>query len=140
MPALLGESGYRTAIFGKSHFKSCLSHRGKADPDSIESAPRRNDTDYFRSWQGPWFGFEHAEINVGHTNEPHSASMHYRAWLEDRGVDIEAFFSDYFDGPTGQPRPEPREPSRLILPMPVFGQVLVSREPSSLTLTIEPWH
>jgi RNA polymerase sigma-54 factor len=28
-------------------------------------------------------------------------------------LDVEAFFSDYFDGPTGQPRPEPREPAPL---------------------------
>lgn len=85
---LLGRAGYRTAIFGKSHFQPCLGTQGNSD----EGQPRSNDTAFHRRWHGPWYGFEHAEISVGHTTEPHSASMHYRAWLEDQGVDIARYF------------------------------------------------
>ncbi len=74
LPALLGEAGYRTAMFGKSHLQAC-STAGL----TLESPPRATDTDFFRRWTGPWYGFDHCEINVGHTVEPHSASMHYRA-------------------------------------------------------------
>jgi arylsulfatase A-like enzyme len=87
LPAILGENGYQTAIFGKSHLQSCLT------PGTLESQPHVLDTSYFRKWSGPWYGFDHAKINVGHTNEPHSASMHYRAWLEDRGVNLDKYFS-----------------------------------------------
>jgi uncharacterized sulfatase len=92
VPACLSEAGYVTAMFGKSHLKPC-GQRGK----SLESIPQSHDTEHFRNWHGPWYGFEHCEINVGHTVAAMSASMHYRAWLEDRGVEIDRFFGDGFE-------------------------------------------
>jgi arylsulfatase A-like enzyme len=88
LPELLGHSGYRTAMIGKSHLQACLT-----PGTSAESPPRSEDTAFHRGWHGPWYGFEHAEINVGHADERHSASMHYRAWLEDHGVDINRHFA-----------------------------------------------
>ena len=90
VPAVLGEAGYRTAIIGKSHYKSCLRE------DSFEALPHNRDWDFFREWSGPWYGFETARINVGHTCEPHSASMHYGLWLKDKGIEPEP---PYFDSP-----------------------------------------
>ena len=86
--SLLGEAGYRTAMIGKSHLQPGEGQHGQ----SKEGLPLRDDTPYFRAWHGPWYGCDHAEINVGHTSQRHSASMHYRAWLEDRGIDPSAYF------------------------------------------------
>lgn len=83
LPALLGANGYRTALLGKSHLRSCQRE------DSFEALPKNRDWDFFRQWSGPWYGFETARINVGHTCEPHSASMHYGLWLRDQGVKLE---------------------------------------------------
>lgn len=82
LPRLLAEqAGYRTAIIGKSHLRPCLRN-------SVEAPPASQDWDYFRSWSGPWYGFEHARISVGHTYEPHGYSMHYGLWLNERGIPL----------------------------------------------------
>ncbi len=95
LPQLLGENGYRTAIFGKSHFKSC------ARAGSFEAPPHSQDWEFFQNWSGPWFGFETAKINVGHVHEPHSYSMHYGLWLRERGVALEAPY--FYPRPAGHP-------------------------------------
>lgn len=85
LPQILREQGgYRTGLIGKSHYLSCQRE------GSLEAMPRIRDFDYFRQWSGPWFGFEYAKLNIGHTCEPHAYSMHYGAWLEDRGIRPEA--------------------------------------------------
>ncbi|HAA76879.1 TPA: sulfatase [Candidatus Latescibacteria bacterium] len=81
------DAGYATSLIGKAHFQAC------EDPESLESAPRVHDLDYFDQWQGPYFGFEHAELVIGHTSEPHAAGMHYGAWLLAQGVNL----ADHFD-------------------------------------------
>jgi len=88
LSATLRTHGYATHIIGKSHFSPCH------DPLSLESAPHIHDLDYFRNWHGPWFGFEHAAINIGHTTEAHACGEHYGAWLEDRGVDLARYFGN----------------------------------------------
>ena len=44
----------------------------------------------FRSWNGPYYGFEHARISVGHTYRPNAYSMHYGLFLHDRGIPVAA--------------------------------------------------
>lgn len=78
--ALLSDAGYLTGIVGKSHFKSC------ERPGSFEAPPHSRDWDFFRRWSGPWFGFQHARIGVGHVNEPHAYSMHYGLFLHENGI------------------------------------------------------
>jgi len=80
------QQGYYTHMIGKSHLQSCH------DLDSPESAPHIHDRSYFRSWKGPWYGFEHADLNIGHSTELHACGMHYGVWLEDRGVDTDRYF------------------------------------------------
>lgn len=80
------EDGYRTHMIGKSHVHPC--HQ----PDSPESAPHIHDRQYFRNWHGPWYGFEHADLNIGHSTELHACGMHYGVWLEERGIDTETYF------------------------------------------------
>lgn len=80
------DAGYATSLVGKAHFQACK------DPESLESAPRVHGLDHFDQWHGPYFGFDHAELVIGHTSEPHAAGMHYGAWLRQQGVDLPAFF------------------------------------------------
>jgi arylsulfatase A-like enzyme len=80
------DAGYATSLIGKAHFQACK------DPESLESSPRVHALDYFDDWNGPYFGFEHAELVIGHTSEPHASGMHYGAWLRERGVDLETYF------------------------------------------------
>lgn len=77
---LLTRAGYRTGLVGKSHFKSCLR------PGSFEALPRSRDWEFFRRWSGPWFGFEHARLCVGHINEPHAYALHHGLFLHENGI------------------------------------------------------
>ncbi|MBD3188336.1 sulfatase-like hydrolase/transferase [Candidatus Bathyarchaeota archaeon] len=86
--SMLSKAGYRTHIIGKSHFNTVH------DKNSPESPPHIFNYDFFKHWHGPWYGFQHANICVGHTTETIAASMHYGAWLEDHGIDIEKYFGN----------------------------------------------
>jgi len=80
------DRGYYTHMIGKSHFSNCH------DPLTKESAPHIHNVEYYRSWKGPWYGFERADISIGHSTEKHACGMHYGAWLEDHGVDRQQYF------------------------------------------------
>ncbi|MCC5842812.1 MAG: sulfatase-like hydrolase/transferase [Verrucomicrobia bacterium] len=80
------ESGYYTHMIGKSHVHPCHQE------GSPESAPHIHDRDYFRNWRGPWYGFEHADLNIGHSTEKHACGMHYGVWLEEKGIDTDQYF------------------------------------------------
>ena len=80
LPALLGQAGYHTGIIGKSHLRSCH------DPKSFEALPHIRDWDFFKTWHGPWYGFDEAHISIGHSNEPHAYGMHYGLWLREQGI------------------------------------------------------
>lgn len=75
----LAEAGYRTAVIGKAHLSPHLSRI------SLEGEPRwREEEDRFRSWHGPYFGFSHVELGLGHSQ----SNGHYGFWL--RELDSEA--------------------------------------------------
>ncbi|HME53670.1 MAG TPA: sulfatase-like hydrolase/transferase [Candidatus Lokiarchaeia archaeon] len=82
------KTGYYTHIIGKSHFNTMH------EPNSPEAAPRTFNTTFFNAWHGPWYCFEHADISIGHSTESVAPSMHYRAWLEEKGVDIPRYFGN----------------------------------------------
>lgn len=99
LPSLLSEqAGYRTAIVGKSHFRSVLRE------GSVEALPRSRDWDFFRRWTGPWYGFEHAKICNGHVDEPHAYSMHYGLRLHESGVEPRPPYFQAEPADTKQPR------------------------------------
>lgn len=83
---VLCENGYRTALFGKTHFQPVLAE------GSFEAPPHVFDRDFWRNWSGPYYGFQEVKMLHGHSDEISSSGMHYGAWLEDQGVDIQHFF------------------------------------------------
>lgn len=89
LPGLLRQRGYFTHMVGKSHLANCH------DPCSRESAPHIHNLEHWRRWRGPWYGFERADLSIGHTVEAHACGMHYGAWLADRGVDRRRFFGNH---------------------------------------------
>ncbi len=88
--ALLGGAGYRTALVGKAHLQPLASRPGA---ESIECQPLLRDLDFWRSWWGPWYGFEHVETARMHAAESHVGG-HYAVWMEERGL---ANWRDHFE-------------------------------------------
>lgn len=80
------ENGYFTGLLGKAHFQSCCTE------GTFESEPFTHNYDYFRKWNGPYYGFQHARLSIGHGNDSQARGMHYGAWLEDHGVDPKQYF------------------------------------------------
>lgn len=89
IPAIFAGHGYFTGLLGKAHFKACL------DPDGFESEPFIHNVEFFRDWDGPYYGFEWARLVIGHSTERHACGMHYEVWLRDRGVDPSKHFGLY---------------------------------------------
>jgi uncharacterized sulfatase len=105
LPQILAEqAGYRTALIGKSHFRpgrptDIDTHdwvRSPRDGSDLTFEALPYDWDFFRRWSGPWHGFQHAKLNTGHAFNRNAYSMHYAAWLEDRGIPCEPPW--FFDG------------------------------------------
>jgi len=87
-------NGYRTALVGKAHFQPL---RSTPEFPSLESYPIMQDLDFWRTFHGPFYGFDHVELARNHTNEAH-AGQHYAIWMEEKGC---ANWRDYFLPPTG---------------------------------------
>ncbi|WP_409345033.1 sulfatase [Paenibacillus sp. MBLB4367] len=88
------KAGYRTALVGKAHFQPL---RGTDEYPSLESYPLLQDLEYWRDFEGPFYGFERAELARNHTNEAH-VGQHYALWMEEKGC---TNWRDYFLAPTG---------------------------------------
>ncbi len=93
------EAGYATQLIGKAHFQPL---RSAPDQPSIECQPTLRDLDFWREFQGPWYGFEHIELTRNHVDESH-AGQHYAIWMEEKGL---SNWRDYFgDCSDGRDRP-----------------------------------
>jgi len=77
----LAEAGYATALIGKAHFQQLLS---TPKFPSIESYPLLRDLDYWREFDGPFYGFRHVELARPHADEAH-VGQHYALWMEEKG-------------------------------------------------------
>ncbi|MDR2499260.1 MAG: sulfatase-like hydrolase/transferase [Tannerellaceae bacterium] len=93
------KAGYRTALIGKAHFQPL---EGTPDYPSCEAYPILQDLDFWRSYNGPYYGFEHVELTRNHTDEAH-VGQHYAAWLESKGAKN---WRDWFRKPTGNSEPQ----------------------------------
>jgi len=90
----LSAAGYATTLIGKAHFQPLVTTE---EHPSLEAYPVLHDLDFWRSFHGPFYGFEHVELIRNHTSEAH-AGQHYAIWLEDRGS---TSWRDHFQPPTG---------------------------------------
>jgi uncharacterized sulfatase len=97
--AYLQEAGYATALIGKAHFQPLIT---TPEYPSIEAYPTLHDLDFWREFQGPYYGFEHIELLRNHTSEAH-AGQHYALWLEERAG---SGWRDHFQPPTGSWDPD----------------------------------
>jgi arylsulfatase A-like enzyme len=95
------KNGYRSTLIGKAHFQPLRCAPGYP---SLERQPTMRDLDFWRSFNGPWYGFDRIEVGRMHADESH-AGQHYAIWLEEHGLDD---WRDYF-----QPwPPRPKEKSQ----------------------------
>ncbi len=81
--------GYRSALVGKAHFQPLLSTEKYL---SLEAYPTLHDLDFWRGFNGPFYGFDHVELARNHTDESH-VGQHYALWMEEKGY---ADWRDYF--------------------------------------------
>lgn len=97
--SMLRECGYQTSLQGKAHFQPLVSTPGQP---SVEAQPTLRDLDFWRGFDGPFYGFESVELARNHADESH-VGQHYALWLEERGFHE---WRDYFQPvPDGEPAP-----------------------------------
>lgn len=89
--SLLSAAGYSTSLIGKAHFQPLASC---PDQTSLECPPKLRDLDFWRSFHGPYYGFDHIELARNHGDETW-AGQHYAIWLEQHGLHN---WRDYFQG------------------------------------------
>ena len=87
-------AGYRTGLVGKAHFQPL--HGTDAYP-SLEAYPVLQDLDFWRGFDGPFYGFDTVRLARNHADEAH-VGQHYAIWMEENGC---TQWRDYFRPPTG---------------------------------------
>jgi len=88
---LLARAGYVNYAIGKMHFTP-VSTAGK-----FESPPNVLDEPFWRSFDGPYYGFHHNALLNRHSSEALSCRMHYGVWLKDKGLteeDLKRYFAN----------------------------------------------
>lgn len=101
--SLLSAAGYATHLVGKAHFQPLATH---PEQTSIECQPLLRDLDFWRTFKGPWYGFDRIELARNHADESH-VGQHYAIWLEEKGL---TDWADYFQPLPGSKRPSPKYP------------------------------
>lgn len=91
----LSAAGYQTSLIGKAHFQPLASTE---EETSIEAQPTLRDLDFWRSFHGPWYGFDHVETARMHADEYHVGG-HYAIWMEEHGL---TDWADYFQPLPGE--------------------------------------
>tara|TARA_R100000027_G_scaffold2734_9_gene2737 strand:+ start:42278 stop:43792 length:1515 start_codon:yes stop_codon:yes gene_type:complete len=96
------KAGYRTGLVGKAHFQPLDSTE---EFSSLEAYPTLQDLDFWRKFEGPFYGFDDFELARNHTDEAH-VGQHYALWMEEKGLKN---WRDYFQSPTGSQGPRKHE-------------------------------
>jgi len=93
IPKMMTENGYFTGLIGKAHFQA---YHTKG---SFESEPNIFDSDFFKKWCGPYYGFQYAKLSAVHSTQKNSTGMHYGIWLKEQGVNTDKYFgrTEYVD-------------------------------------------
>jgi uncharacterized sulfatase len=96
----LTDAGYHTALIGKAHFQPLAS---TPDQTSLECQPTLRDLDFWRNFDGPWYGFERVELARNHADEAH-VGQHYAIWMEEKGLtNWRDYFQPWPPAPKGGP-------------------------------------
>ena len=85
----LQKHDFRTALVGKAHFQPLTSTE---EYPSLEAYPTLHNLDFWRDFNGPFYGFEHVELARNHVDESH-VGQHYALWMEEKGYKN---WRDYF--------------------------------------------
>ncbi len=88
------KAGYRTALVGKAHFQQLVD---TPEYPSLESNPLQQNLDFWRKFNGPFYGFEHVELARNHADEP-LVGQHYALWMQEKGFEN---WRDCFQAPAG---------------------------------------
>lgn len=75
--AHLSAHGYRTASIGKIHFTPFGGRAGNMESGHLWSESPQ----LARTWNGPYWGFDHVELTIGHTQP----IAHYGRWFSQQG-------------------------------------------------------
>lgn len=98
---ILTDNGYTTYAVGKMHFRP-VSTEGE-----FESPPNILDEQFWKAFDGPFFGFQHVQLLNRHTTESLSCREHYGIWLKEKGLseeDLSRYFNNQFIGKWELPR------------------------------------
>jgi uncharacterized sulfatase len=87
LPSILGETGYATALIGKSHF---VSRRDEIEHISGQKNPP---LEFYLNHTGPYVGFDYVQLSLHHTTNG-VPDCHYGAWLKAQGVDFSKWYPD----------------------------------------------
>ena len=107
---LFQEEGYDVSLIGKAHFQPLMETE---EYSSLECHPKLRDLDFWRNFNGPFYGFNHVELIRNHTDEAH-VGQHYALWMEEKGFkDWRKHFASYWNDVDYDPenRTEPQEHS-----------------------------
>ncbi|HWG84343.1 MAG TPA: sulfatase-like hydrolase/transferase [Deinococcales bacterium] len=83
--AELARHGYRTALIGKAHLQAW----GAKPGESVEAGSGAAARFQRLGWNGPYYGFEHVELSIGHVMW--GLGGHYKLWLRGKGLTDEDF-------------------------------------------------
>lgn len=98
IPDLFGEAGYATASVGKLHLTPTQSHPSFKFEECRQhwtSSPA------LAAWHGPYYGFQHVEMTIGHGENVHG---HYGFWLDRNFAGLR---DKVMSAQRGAPRPAP---------------------------------
>lgn len=94
MGGLLRDAGYSTAIIGKTHFVARFLEEqhvaGERNPRIEKPDPT---PDFWHEFDGPYLGFDFVRHCQSHTSD-RLPNAHYRAWLEDKGLNLDNLHSE----------------------------------------------
>lgn len=76
----LGQIGYSTYLIGKAHFMPLA---GTAEFPSLEAYPILQDLDFWKKFNGPFYGFSHVDLARNHGDEGH-VGQHYALWMMEK--------------------------------------------------------
>ena len=80
---MFSDAGYDTAAFGKLHLTPFIGPASYGHHESTDLWEQGAFTD----WRGPYYGFRHTELIIGHGEQPCSRG-HYAEWLKREHPDL----------------------------------------------------